>query len=149
MVIYFYGAASEPYGCFSNFSAHGFAADGYYWPTSEHFFQAMKFAGSAHDMEAVLRTSTPKLAASVGRDRRRPLRPDWEVVKDDMMRRGVLLKFRQHPNIRQVLLGTDDEAIVENAPGDRYWGCGADGTGLNRLGTILVETRTILRAESV
>ena len=88
---------------------------------------------------------SPKEAAKMGRDRKRPLRPDWEEVKDDVMRRAVLRKFETHADIREILLGTGDEEIVENAPGDRYWGCGADGTGKNKLGQILMEVREILR----
>ena len=38
--------AREKYGCFSNFSAHGFELDGLYWSTSEHYFQAQKFPGT-------------------------------------------------------------------------------------------------------
>jgi N-glycosidase YbiA len=85
------------------------------------------------------------VAARMGRSRARPLRPDWDRVKDDAMRRGVLRKFETHADIRAILLGTGDEEIVEAAPRDRYWGCGADGTGLNRLGQILVEVREALR----
>ncbi|MBC8171858.1 MAG: NADAR family protein, partial [Anaerolineae bacterium] len=127
MVIYFYSAGEAPYGCFSNFSAHGFEAEGYYWKTSEHFFQAMKFVKSIKDFEDVQRAKTPKLAANIGRDRKRPLRQDWESVKDSIMRRGVLLKFRANADIRDILLGTGDEELVENAPHDTYWGSGADG----------------------
>src|SRR6266566_10027691 len=42
MTIYFYGSKGQPYGCFSNFSPHGFELDGTWWPTSEHYFQAQK-----------------------------------------------------------------------------------------------------------
>ncbi len=146
MTIYFYSASEEPYGCFSNFSAHGFEIDGVYYKTSEHYFQAMKFSGSPPDMADVRRSSTPKMAASVGRDRNRPLRSDWETVKDDIMRKAVLCKFETHSALGDLLLATDDEDIVENAPGDRYWGAGPDGTGKNMLGQILMETRDILRA---
>ena len=81
----------------------------------------------------------------MGRDRARPLRADWEQVKDDVMRRGVLRKFETHADIRALLLETGDEPIVENAPGDYYWGCGKDGSGKNMLGRILMETRESLR----
>jgi hypothetical protein len=145
MTIYFYSALEEPYGCFSNFSWHGVLIDEVYYKTNEHYFQAMKFIGSQKDMDDVRRASTPKKAASVGRDRSRPLRDDWEEVKDDIMRRGVLRKFETHDDIREILLATGDEAIVENAPGDRYWGAGPDGTGKNMLGKILMEVREILR----
>lgn len=144
--VYFYSASAKPYGCFSNFSRHGFVVDGVYYRTNEHYFQAMKFISSEKDMHDVIRAATPKMAATVGRDRKRPLRPDWESIKDDIMREGVLCKFEAHEDIREILLATGDAPIVENAPGDRYWGAGADGTGKNMLGIILMETRAILAA---
>lgn len=144
MAITFYSTREEPYGCFSNFSPHGFELDGKYWPTSEHYFQAQKFAGTPHE-EAVRQAPSPKQAAKMGRERSRPLRPDWEHIKDDVMRRAVLRKFETHADIGEILLSTGDEEIVENAPGDWYWGIGKDGTGKNMLGQILMETRSLLR----
>jgi predicted NAD-dependent protein-ADP-ribosyltransferase YbiA (DUF1768 family) len=35
--------------------------------------------------------------------------------------------------------------LIMNAPSDYYWGCGADGSGKNMLGRILMEVRAILR----
>ena len=146
MAIYFYSTREQPYGCFSNFSAHGFDLDGLYWPTSEHYFQAQKFAGTPH-AEAVRQARSPKQAAEMGRERTRPLRPDWEAVKDDVMRRAVRRKFETHADIRAVLLGTGDEELIEATSGDYYWGCGTNGTGKNMLGQILMELRTALREE--
>ena len=143
MTIYFY-TTQDKYGCFSNFSRHGLELDGTWWPTSEHYFQGQKFVGTPH-AEQIRMVKTPKDAAKMGRDRKRPLRPDWEEVKDDIMRRAVLRKFETHADIREILLGTGDEEIVENAPRDYYWGCGANGTGKNKLGQILMEVREILR----
>lgn len=37
MTIRFY-KVNDKYGCFSNFSKHGFELGGKYWPTSEHYF---------------------------------------------------------------------------------------------------------------
>ncbi len=143
MTIYFYNTQG-PYGCFSNFSPHGFELDGRYWPTSEHYFQAHKFAGTEH-AEAIRKAASPMIAARMGRSRQRPLRADWESVKDDVMRRAVRRKFETHAEIRAILLGTGSEELVENAPGDTYWGCGKDGSGQNRLGQILMEVREMLR----
>lgn len=144
MAITFYSVRAEPYGCFSNFSPHGFTLDDQYWPTSEHYFQAMKFVGTSHADEIRL-AKTPKGAANMGRDRQRPLRPDWEEVKEAVMLAAVLKKFESHESIKAVLLGTGDEEIIENAPGDYYWGIGKDGTGKNRLGAILMEVRRLIR----
>ncbi|MCB9135384.1 MAG: NADAR family protein [Anaerolineales bacterium] len=141
--IYFYSVHDE-HGSFSNFSPHGIQLKGVWWPTTEHFFQAQKFAGTPHE-EAIRHAKTPKQAAEMGRDRHRPLRPDWEQIKDNIMRTAVREKFRTHAGIREELLATDDAELVENAPGDYYWGCGADGTGKNMLGKILMEIREELQ----
>jgi ribA/ribD-fused uncharacterized protein len=146
VTIRFYLKDEQPYGCFSNFSAHGFELDGRWWPTSEHYFQAQKFAGTP-DEEAVRLAPRPMMAARMGRDRQRPLRADWDQVKDAVMRRAVQRKFEMHPAIRALLLATGNEPIVEAAEHDSYWGCGADGLGLNRLGTILMDVRAALREQ--
>ncbi len=145
MTIYFY-TIHDNYGCFSNFSRHGFQIDGQYWKTSEHYFQAMKFEGTKYETQ-ICEARSPKDAANLGRRRDFPLRKDWEAIKDDVMRRAVLAKFQKHDDIRKILLDTGDEEIVENAPSDYYWGCGKDGTGKNMLGIILMETRERLRNE--
>ena len=145
--IYFYSDREEPYGAFSNFSRYGFMLDGKYWKTSEHYFQAQKFAGTEHE-EQIRLAAAPKIAADWGRERERPLRPDWDAVKEDVMRRALYAKFTKHPELRDLLLSTGDAPIVENAPGDRYWGCGKDGGGLNRLGILLEELRDRLRRKS-
>ncbi|HEY9522758.1 MAG TPA: NADAR family protein [Thermopolyspora sp.] len=146
MTIYFYGAEEVPYGCFSNFSDHGFELDGRWWATSEHYFQAQKFVDTRH-ADLIRRARTPLRAAELGRDRSKPLRRDWERVKDDVMRRAVAAKFRTHAGIRDILLSTGDEEIVEDTTTDHYWGRGRTGTGKNMLGRILMRTRGLLRAE--
>jgi len=91
-VIYFYGV-NEDYGAFSNFAPYPIRVGGKLWPTSEHYFQAHKFV-EPRDAEAVRRAKTPMIAASLGRDRRRKLRPDWERARVEVMRtalRGRLL----------------------------------------------------------
>jgi ribA/ribD-fused uncharacterized protein len=57
------------------------------------------------------------------------------------MRKAVLKKFQTHPKLRELLISTGSEEIVENAPGDFYWGCAADGSGKNMLGKVLQEVR--------
>lgn len=71
-------------------------------------------------------------------------RPDWDNVKDNVMRKAVWAKFTQHPDLQQLLLDTNDAYIAENSPRDSYWGLGKDGDGKNMLGKILEEVRTLL-----
>ncbi|MCP2728999.1 NADAR family protein [Limnofasciculus baicalensis] len=145
MPIYFYSTRGE-YGCFSNFSNHGFELDGAWWTTNEHYFQAQKFITTDPDwFDKIRAAKNPGMAARMGRERSHPLRSDWEEVKDSIMEKGVLRKFETHGDIREILLATGDELIVENAPGDYYWGCGKDGSGKNKLGLILMAVRERLR----
>ncbi|MFP4007948.1 MAG: NADAR family protein [Spirulinaceae cyanobacterium] len=145
MTIYFY-STRETYGCFSNFSRHGFELDGFYWLTSEHYFQAYKFIETDPDWFAKIRDiKTPREAAKMGRDRAHPLRQDWNDVKDEIMKQAVLKKFQTHADIREILLNTGDNLLVENAPNDYYWGCGKDGSGQNKLGLVLMEVRVLLQ----
>ncbi len=145
MTIYFY-KADDPYGCFSNFSLHAIDLDGDRWKTVEHYYQAHKFLGTVDEdlMEEIRNAATPEEAAKLGRDRARTCRADWTRSKTDVMYRAVLHKFRTHTDIRQVLLATGSEELVEDSPTDYFWGCGADRTGENWLGKILMQVRSIL-----
>ena len=137
---------SEPYGEFSNFSPYPIKVDGKRWPTSEHFFQAQKFAGSEYG-EKIRQANSPMIAARLGRSRKEPLRRDWEAVKDNVMRQALRAKFTQHPELKALLLNTGDAVLVEHTANDRYWADSGDGTGKNRLGQLLMELREQLRNE--
>lgn len=140
MPVYFYDVHENPYGCFTNFSQHGFELDGDWWATSEHYFQSQKFVGTPH-AEQIRKLPTPRDAFNTARSLKSLIRSDWLKVRDDVMRKAVLRKFQFNPEIRAVLLTTGDALLVENSPVDNYWGCGADGKGQNRLGQILMEVR--------
>jgi len=142
-VIEFY-STREAYGAFSNFAPYPVELDGLRWPTVEHYFQAQKFAGTPH-VEAIRLAPSPMVAARMGRSRARPLRPDWDQVKDEIMLRAVRAKFAQHTDLAALLLSTGDALIVERSRRDSYWGDGGDGSGANRLGQTLMQLRAELR----
>jgi len=144
LAIEFYRERDVPYGCFSNFSKHGFTLGGKPWQTVEHYFQAQKFPGTPQE-EAIRLAPDSMTAKNLGNSHDYPLRADWQAVKDDVMREAVRAKFSQHPDIRAVLLGTGQEVLVEAARNDSYWGYGPDGQGKNRLGKVLMEIRDELR----
>lgn len=139
MTIYFYTTTDE-YGCFSNFSPYGIEMESHWWPTVEHYFQAQKFNDHSYQ-EKIRKAPTAKIAANLGRSRELPIRSDWENVKEEIMYKALLKKFQTHKEIKAVLLSTEEQELVENSPIDYYWGCGKDGTGLNKLGKLLVKVR--------
>lgn len=143
MAIEFYSKREE-YGEFSNFSPHGVEMDGLWYPTIEHYFQAMKFPG--HEQSEKIRcAANPKVAKQLGRTRKVALRSDWEEIKLDIMRSAVRKKFSTHDELRQKLINTGEEELIEAAPADYFWGRGKSGTGKNWLGRILMEVREELR----
>ncbi|KAI5072874.1 hypothetical protein GOP47_0012980 [Adiantum capillus-veneris] len=156
--IHFYHQHKSPYGCFSNFYAAEIFLDGKKWPTTEHYFQAMKFPSDPALVERVRTTSTPSKAAAFGRDRRFPLRQDWNKefvgadgrttnTKLEVMRIALRAKFDQHPLLRQTLLSTRGCKLVERTANDHYWGDGGDGSGKNMLGKLLMGLRDSLLKE--
>ena len=142
-MISFYVPTDE-YGFLCNFSAHGFLLDDRFWPTAEHYFQAQKFVGTDHE-ERIRVSRTPKEAKQLGQTRKLPIQSDWEDVKVNVMRAALMAKFSTHTDLRDALLATGNEELIENAPGDYFWGCGQLGGGQNMLGKLLMETRKALR----
>lgn len=142
--VYFY-AQTDDFAEFSNFAPYGVALDGVWWATVEHYFQAQKFEEAGY-REKIRRASRPKDAKALGMTRELPLRHDWEAVKDGVMLHAVRTKFQTHERLARLLLSTGERVIVENAPMDAYWGCGPDGSGLNKLGRILMTVRAELAA---
>ncbi|OMF22040.1 NADAR family protein [Paenibacillus sp. FSL H8-0259] len=130
----------KPYGCFSNFAKYPIVLKGKAWATTEHYFQAQKFAGTEHEEEVRL-AGTPMETARLGRDRSKPLRFDWEECKVEVMREALMAKVEQHPDIKSILLSTGDCTLVEHTANDAYWGDGGNGQGGNMLGKLLMEIR--------
>ena len=62
------------------------------------------------------------------------------------MDRVLYLKFRQHSDLRTLLLNTHPADLVYVESGDPFWGDGA-GAGRNELGQSLMRVREQLRAE--
>jgi N-glycosidase YbiA len=142
MAIRFYSHRG-PLGYLSNFYPSPITVDGATWPTTEHYFQGMKFE-DAQQREVVRLAPTPTQAKRLGRQR--GMRADWNDARVDIMREALAAKFEQHPALRAKLIATAPHDLIEAAPRDYYWGEGADGSGHNMLGLLLTELRSTLTA---
>ena len=129
-------------GEFSNFYPASFVdKEGRHWKTTEHYFQAMKFEGHLEHFTAVQNANSAAKSAQMGRDKNRPLRKDWEEVKDEIMMDAIRFKFSQHEDLRDVLISTGNKKLIEHTKNDRYWADGGDGRGKNMLGILLMNLR--------
>lgn len=136
--IHFFSKSGD-YAELSNFAPYGFHEGELYWPTVEHYFQAKKFSDSDHQ-ERIRNAGSPKQAKALGQSRKHPIQPNWDTIREDVMREALRRKFK-NPELKNLLLGTKKRDLVENSPYDKYWGCGKDGKGKNRLGVLLMELR--------
>jgi len=139
-IIQFY-SQNKLYGEFSNFYESSIIVDNMTFPTTEHYFQAMKYSHDKEYFEKIRTASSAGLAAKLGRNKNRPMRSDWENVKDGIMMVALKAKFTQHANLKKLLLDTSDAILIEHTKNDSYWGDGGDGTGKNMLGKSLMELR--------
>jgi len=137
--IKFYSTQDE-FGEFSNFAYFSIKLDGKMWHTTEHYFQAQKFADVQYQ-ERIRTERSPMIAARLGRDRKQKLRKDWESVKNNVMKKALLAKFSQHEDLKILLISTGEAKLIEHTENDAYWGDGGDGKGKNYLGILLMQVR--------
>jgi ribA/ribD-fused uncharacterized protein len=121
----------------SNFYMVEVEYDGEIYPSTEHAYQAAKTMLPAERREI-------QTASTCGKSKRLgqkvKLRPDWEEIKVEVMRDLLRQKFAQ-PDLRQKLLATGDQHLVEgNTWEDYFWGV-CNGRGLNHLGRLLMDVR--------
>lgn len=129
------------YAFLSNFYSAPIVFEKIEYPTAEHAFQAAK-TNDISLRRYIASLNTPGEAKRAGR--RLDLRSDWESVKDEVMERICFLKFNRNLGLRDKLLETGDAILIEgNTWNDTYWGM-CNGTGLNKLGKILMNVRTEL-----
>src|SRR4051794_21059815 len=107
MAIHFF-SQSETHREFSNFAPFPIDLDGKRWPTTEHYYQAMKFADPAFQRR-IRKAEKPIIAKNLADKHRADIRSDWDTLKDEVMYRAVRRKFELHPALRELLFATGDE----------------------------------------
>ena len=125
----------------SNFYSAQVMYEGLLYKNNESAFQSAK----VKDLER--RKQFCELDPSVAKRKGRNvlLRQDWENVKDEIMYQCVKDKFTRNLDLKQKLLDTDDEELIEgNTWNDTYWGI-CKGRGKNMLGKILMRVREELK----
>jgi GTP cyclohydrolase II len=134
------------------------------WISSEHYYQAHKFAEDCvvvHDGTPILarqliaKQPTAKACYKLSWQYQDFYRPDWfdpaaianvwlplpgMLVKDLIMWRALMSKFSD-TELMNKLKATGKKQLIEHALKDSHFGCGIDGKGLNMLGKLLMYGR--------
>jgi len=150
------GPPTTPPGsdCLSQWYAAPFEVDGVRYLTAEHFMMAAK-ARHFHDettLAAILAAEHPSEAKKLGREVQDFDSAAWALVRYERVVQGNLAKFTRNPALRDFLVQTNPQILVEASPEDKIWGIGLaqedaratqpdEWPGLNLMGFALMAVR--------
>lgn len=100
-------------------------------------------------IEDIRVAKSPANAAALGRNPEVApyLRTQWDGAwRVFYMRRALMAKFTQHPDLTSLLLSTEDAELIEHTTKDSYWGDGGDGSEENMLGQLLMSVKDEIRS---
>ena len=130
---------SGEYRFLSNFYPCIVELDGEEYPSVEHAYQAAKTLDLNQRWAFQFTNVTAGLAKRMGREL--VMRPDWEQVKIEVMRKLLEHKFCSDQSLFSQFLNTHPFYLVEgNNWGDTFWGV-CNGKGKNHLGLLLMDIR--------
>ena len=121
--------------------------------TSEALYQACRFPHLPEIQQLIIGQASPMTAKMRSKPYRIQTRTDWDSIKFKVMRWCLRVKLAQNfEKFSDLLLSTENKAIVEQSRKDDYWGAklSADGerlVGQNVLGRLLMELRERLRQQ--
>lgn len=142
----------------SNFAKAEFTMDGFHFTSSEQAYMFYKACYFNDDQAAIsiMQAEHPAECKRIGRRVKGFDYSRWMLVCNDVMKTVCYEKFKQNPDLRDILVATGHRMLAEAAPKDFYWSIGMskDNTqalnedlwvGQNNLGKILMEVRDELR----
>lgn len=147
--------------CLSNWFPAAFEIDGIHYPTTEHYMMGGKARLFEDDeiLAEILAADSPHAAKKLGRAVRNFDGTRWNEHRLEIVVEGNVAKFSQNEDLKEFLLGTGEQVLVEASPRDRIWGIGmgasnpnaedpAHWRGGNLLGFALMEARARILVDS-
>lgn len=136
----------DEYRFLSNFHLCPVKWNGVTFPSTEHLYQWLK----CEDDEWLPQFLSASPSESKHLGRKVPLMEGFDEKKVGIMYAINLEKYKQNPELKDLLLATQDKHLVEwNYWGDRFWGMITTNdnklVGDNNLGRVLMEVRTKLK----
>lgn len=125
---------------FSTIADYGFELDGHYWRTAEHYYQACKFKGMNYE-NIIREAEDGELAYQLGNRWLKRKVKGWKSNRQVYMTRALYRRVMEFSAVKEALLETGDEKIIETSQYDYFWGLGRDQRGKNTLGQIWMDIR--------
>ena len=124
----------ESYGFLSNWYLSPFIVDGIRFSSMEQYMMYKKAVlfEDKDIAEQIMKTDDVALIKEFGRKVSNYNDSVWNGIRQIIIYKGLLEKFRQNDDLRKALLDTDDNILAECAVQDRIWGIGLSMTDNNR-----------------
>jgi ribA/ribD-fused uncharacterized protein len=145
---------------FSNFYETEFELDAVKYKSAEHAFEAVKAKtfGDEEIFQKILKAKSAQSAKSFGNKVKDFKEDTWKEKQDEVMKSVLRAKFTQNLELRKKLLDTEEKVLANADSRDKYWGIGTSANtamakdpkkwkGENKLGVMLMELRTAIKAE--
>ncbi len=147
-------------GYLSNWYLSDFEIEGIRFTSMEQYMMYQK-AVTFYDADSankILSDSNVGKIKALGRQVRNYDDVVWNGIRQIVIYKGLLEKFRQNADLKEKLLATNVDILAECAVSDKIWGCGismrdgrrfnmAEWEGQNLLGFTLMQVRETLRQE--
>lgn len=133
---------------FSNWYMCDFVIDGITFNCVEQYmmYKKAQLFNDYENMNNILESNNPKDIKYFGRSVKNYDNEAWSSIRYEIVKHGNLEKYKQNPNLLEMLLKYKECIFVEASPCDRLWGIGFDEKnamkniskwGENYLGKIL------------
>lgn len=124
----------------STCSHHPIVLEDKNWLTCEHYFQA-KSVRSVSLAERIEKAPSGAEAFELAKPWWRWKVQDYKKLRKVLMTRALYTKVQMYDEVKEALLATTDELMIETSLYDYYWGVGRDQRGENQLGKIWMDIR--------
>lgn len=124
----------EPYGFLSNWYLSDFTVNGIKYSSMEQYMMHQKAVLFMDDATAaeILETTDVAVIKALGRKVAGYNDSVWNGMRQIIVYKGLLEKFRQNEDLKDRLLATGDAVLAECAVRDTIWGAGVSMTDVNR-----------------
>ncbi|KAK7468952.1 hypothetical protein VKT23_003451 [Stygiomarasmius scandens] len=158
----YFNQTHPDYGGFLPHSHHRIEHEGHVYKSATHLHEALKYPDHPHIAEAIRTCNSLSDIFHIATSNADRARQDWPLKFVEIMEWVMMLKFSQHPNLRALLLLTNNRHLVYAEERDSFWGDGvgldAEGNrkplapgqpeGANELGQMLMRIRDRIRTQS-
>ncbi len=124
----------------STCSVHPIELEDFRWMTAEHYYQA-QIVASQSLVERIKKADSGEIAYQLAKPWYRAKKPGWKDMRRVFMTRALYIKVQMYPEVKEALMDTEQELILETSLYDHYWGLGRDQRGENMLGKVWMDIR--------